>query len=51
MGSLHRKLQATAAAVAANTALYGALETVADDQPVNELILNFIDSLTRVEGR
>ena len=40
---------ARAAAVAANPAMYGAFETVADDQPVNELILNFIDSLTRVD--
>ncbi|MCH8162188.1 MAG: aspartate aminotransferase family protein, partial [Chloroflexi bacterium] len=30
-------------------AIYGALDTVDDDQPVNDLILNFIDSLTRVE--
>jgi len=30
-------------------ALYGAIDSVDDDQPVNELILGFIDSLTRVE--
>ena len=30
-------------------AIYGALETVADTSNVNDLILNFIDGLTRVE--
>ena len=30
-------------------ALYGAIDSVADDQPINELVLGFIDSLTRVD--
>ena len=30
-------------------AIYGALESVEDTSNVNDLILNFIDSLTRVE--
>ena len=35
--------------VAANPAIYGALESVEDTSNVDQLILNFIDSLTRVE--
>ena len=41
--------QATAAAVAANPAIYDALESIEDTENVRDLILNFIDSLTRVE--
>ena len=41
--------QATAAAVAANPAIYGALESIEDTENVRDLILNFIDSLTRMD--
>ena len=41
--------QATATAVAANPAIYGALESIEDTENMRDLILNFIDGLTRLE--